>query len=61
IAGPTGGTPKKPVGLVYIGLASDNKPTQVKEYHFKGQRLKIKEEAANKALSLLKQFLKDDT
>ena len=59
IAGPTGGTPKKPVGLVYIGLASADKKTLVKKYQFKGSRIEIKQKAANNALKLLSNFLEN--
>ncbi len=41
IAGPTGGTPEKPVGLVYIGICYKNSAT-VFEYHFKGSRDEIR-------------------
>lgn len=59
IAGPGGSTPQKPVGLVYIGLAS-NKPTVVKEFRFEGFRSEIKEKAASEALSMvLETFRKD--
>ncbi len=34
IAGPDGGTPTKPVGLVYIGLAAPNSQVQSFEHHF---------------------------
>ncbi len=37
VAGPSGGTETKPVGLVYIGLATPENKTTVKEYRF-GQR-----------------------
>lgn len=52
IAGPGGSTPQKPVGLVYIGLAS-NKPTVVKEFRFEGSRSEIKEKAASEALNMV--------
>jgi nicotinamide-nucleotide amidase len=52
IAGPGGSTPQKPVGLVYIGLAS-NKPTVVKEFRFDGSRNEIKERAASEALNMI--------
>ena len=52
IAGPGGSTPQKPVGLVYIALAS-NKPTVVKEYRFQGSRHEIKEKAAMEALNMV--------
>jgi PncC family amidohydrolase len=52
IAGPTGGTKNKPVGLVYIGLVT-NKKRMVKEFRFKGPRIKIKSLAAQAALNLL--------
>lgn len=42
IAGPTGGTPKKPVGLVYIGLSTKDK-TIVKKLMLDGSRDKIRE------------------
>ena len=41
IAGPTGGTPEKPVGLVYIGY-STIKETVVKKYNFKADRINFK-------------------
>jgi len=52
IAGPTGGTEKKPVGLVYIALAMDKKRI-VKEFRFKGSRLAIKKQASEAALDLI--------
>lgn len=41
IAGPTGETPEKPVGLVYIGF-STIKETIVKKYNFKADRITFK-------------------
>ena len=51
IAGPTGGTPEKPVGLVFIGLAT-TRGTSVKKYIFKGSRLQIKKQTLNAVLSI---------
>ena len=56
IAGPTGGSKTKPVGLVYIALASKNKNI-LKRFIFKGSRLQIKQKTVHQALILLKQFL----
>ncbi|MBF0510699.1 MAG: CinA family protein [Candidatus Omnitrophica bacterium] len=52
IAGPGGGTPQKPVGLVFISLSTQNK-TIVKRHLFKGSRLAIKKEACKTALKML--------
>ncbi len=52
IAGPTGGTPGKPVGLVFIAMATA-KGTRVKKHIFKGSRLNFKKQALNAALSML--------
>ncbi|MBI3602253.1 MAG: CinA family protein [Candidatus Omnitrophica bacterium] len=51
-SGPSGGTNTKPVGLVYIAVASRQK-TLANQYYFKGTRLAIKNQAANKALEIL--------
>jgi len=56
IAGPTGGTPEKPVGLVYIGLASEE-GTKVERCFFLGSRKKIKFLSSQKALDMLRDFL----
>ncbi|TKJ29365.1 competence/damage-inducible protein A [bacterium (candidate division B38) B3_B38] len=56
IAGPTGGTPDKPVGLVYIGVASEA-GTRVERFILLGSRKKIKFQSAQKALEMLREFL----
>ena len=53
IAGPTGGSKEKPVGLVYIGIASD-KTCEVKRFVFSGDRGFIRLRAALTALNLLR-------
>jgi nicotinamide-nucleotide amidase len=60
IAGPTGGTPSKPVGLVYLGR-SDGSQTVTEELRLRGDRLMIKERAAQAALFLLYRGLKERT
>ena len=52
IAGPDGGTEPKPVGLVYIGLATASE-TIVEEHVFPGDRVAVIEAATNRALELL--------
>ncbi len=57
IAGPGGGSPLKPVGLVFIGLDIRGKFQEVIEERFEGGRLQIKEQAAAYALFLLHRSL----
>ncbi|MGI5911783.1 MAG: competence/damage-inducible protein A [Syntrophomonadaceae bacterium] len=57
IAGPEGGTPNKPVGLVYIALA-DKDGCEVKEMHFAGAREAIRILASKTALDMLRRRLK---
>lgn len=53
IAGPNGGTEEKPVGLVYIALALQNKPPRVVKNNFDGDRTSIRQATVEKALELL--------
>ncbi len=55
IAGPDGGTQDKPVGLVYIALASEQGKTQWHRYTFEGDRWMVRIRAAQTALNLLRQ------
>ena len=58
IAGPSGGTKKKPVGLVYVGIKKGNK-TIVNKYLFKfKKRSLIQNESVKKALGLILFFIK---
>jgi len=57
IAGPEGGTPEKPVGLVYIAVAAPE-ATVVLRNHFRGTREAIKEQTAQRALKMLIEVLK---
>jgi nicotinamide-nucleotide amidase len=52
IAGPTGGTPEKPVGLVYIGF-STKKQTRVNKYVFETDRLGFKKKVLEKIIEFL--------
>ena len=56
IAGPTGGTKEKPVGLVYIGLV-DGKKAFVRKENLKGSRREIKKKAAHQGLRFLYDYL----
>lgn len=56
IAGPGGGTKKKPVGLVYIAVAKGGK-TIVKKFLFKGGRKSIKNQSVEAALLMLARAL----
>ena len=47
IAGPDGGTKEKPVGTVFMGCCYNGK-TVVREYHFTGNRAKIREQSTCK-------------
>ena len=58
IAGPSGGTKKRPVGLVYVGIKKDNK-ISIKKYSFKNKgRSYIQRATVNKCLGLILNALK---
>lgn len=54
ISGPTGGTPEKPVGTVYVGF-STSKATIVNRYNFEADRITFKELVLEKILDYLEQ------
>ena len=56
IAGPTGGTAAKPVGLVFIA-ACNRRKVVVQKNIFKGTRLQVKNQSVEHALALLEKLL----
>ena len=58
IAGPTGGTPEKPVGLVWIGLSVTGFDTAWR-HQFSGERLSVKEQSAQAALQHVIDYLRE--
>lgn len=56
IAGPTGGTKEKPVGLVYIGLSTE-KDVIVKRFVFDGTRMENKDSTVTEALQLISEVI----
>ncbi len=56
IAGPTGGTPQKPVGLVFVGFAHEN-DSFAQRFLFGENRKSNRERAAQAALNLVRLFL----
>jgi nicotinamide-nucleotide amidase len=57
VAGPTGGSPEKPVGTVYVGLASAELETIVKKFFFPTDRETFKQLAAQAAFEMLRKKL----
>ncbi|MBX3086648.1 MAG: CinA family protein [Anaerolineae bacterium] len=60
IAGPTGGTPTKPIGLTYIGLSADTLPSErIIRRVWNGDRAQNKQYSADAALRLLIEYLEE--
>ena len=59
IAGPTGGTEGKPVGTVFIGLAT-KQATYVRKFFFDGNRLEIRRKTSDAALMLVAEYLEGE-
>jgi nicotinamide-nucleotide amidase len=55
VAGPGGGTPQKPVGLVYLGVARQGGAARVERRIFPGDRAEIRRTAVVLALELLRE------
>jgi nicotinamide-nucleotide amidase len=56
VAGPSGGTEQKPVGLVYVALAGEE-GTQVVERNFPGDRKRIRQFSTQQALEMIRRAL----
>jgi nicotinamide-nucleotide amidase len=60
IAGPGGGTPEKPVGLVYAGIRV-NGETKVKKFQFPGDRKRVRERTLHSSVNALLAMLSPPT
>ncbi|UCD01021.1 MAG: CinA family protein [Promethearchaeota archaeon] len=59
IAGPKGGTPEKPVGLVFIGFSTERQ-TITQKYNIKAERITFKEEVLEKIVQFLEELLQKE-
>jgi nicotinamide-nucleotide amidase len=57
IAGPSGGSPSKPVGSVFIAVAGLKSETQIFEHHFNGDRKAIQLQSCVEAIKHLNEFI----
>ena len=55
VAGPGGGSPEKPVGLVYVGMA-DERGSRQKDFRFLGDRERIRLFASQAALDMTRRY-----
>jgi nicotinamide-nucleotide amidase len=60
IAGPGGGSPEKPVGLVHMASARRGRETVHEEHRFEGNRDTVRQQAAAAALRLMLLNTKED-
>jgi nicotinamide-nucleotide amidase len=56
IAGPTGGTSEKPIGLIYVGISSE-RVTIVEKHQLSAERMVFKEKVFEIVLSLLEKLV----
>ncbi|HXK45539.1 MAG TPA: nicotinamide-nucleotide amidohydrolase family protein, partial [bacterium] len=59
IAGPSGGSVEKPVGLVYMAVALKNNHIISKKFQFSGQRSVIKMRTALAGIDLLRRVIQE--
>jgi len=59
IAGPSGGSKEKPVGLVYIGIGLPKNKFHIHKFIFPGNRERIRERSAYQAFELLRKYLNE--
>ncbi|MBN2503306.1 MAG: CinA family protein [Anaerolineales bacterium] len=59
IAGPTGGTPEKPVGTVWFGLETPD-GVWTRRHHFSGNRIEVKQQAAAAAIQFVLDYLEGE-
>ncbi|MBI2282627.1 MAG: competence/damage-inducible protein A [Bacteroidetes bacterium] len=59
IMGPDGGTPEKPVGMVWVAVAGENR-TETRLFHFRYDRKRNIEMTAANALNLLRIFINEN-
>jgi nicotinamide-nucleotide amidase len=60
IAGPDGGTPNKPVGTVYIGIARRDSAVRCRGFEFTGDRATVRDRSAKAALQMLRLALMNE-
>ncbi|MCX6565521.1 MAG: competence/damage-inducible protein A [Candidatus Aminicenantes bacterium] len=58
IAGPSGGTAEKPVGLVFCAVA-DAEATRLEHSLFLGDRTRVQDQSSQKVLDMLRRFLEE--
>ncbi len=59
VAGPDGGTPEKPIGLTYIGVAAAERVV-VRRFDWGGSRVANKQSSADAAIALLRELLQEE-
>jgi nicotinamide-nucleotide amidase len=58
IAGPGGGTPEKPVGLVFVAIAEDSS-TEVRQFRFPGERERVRTWTSVAALEMIRRRVRE--
>ncbi len=59
VAGPSGGAPAKPIGLVYVALSEGGRPVEVVERRYPGTRDRIRLQATQTALDMVRKRVKN--